>query len=95
MRAVDANVQTTLDSTNDQVVFVLNGGTYLAAAVGTWGGGSLTLEALGPDGTTWITVGTAITADGSQVYSLTHNQYRWTIVTATAVAVSIARVPGE
>lgn len=95
MRAVDANVQTGLSDANDQVAFRLSGGRYHVAALGTWGGGSATLEMLGPDGSTWLTVGTAVTANGTQVVEVPQNSFRWTIATATAVAVAVTRIPGE
>lgn len=95
MRAQNANIQTGLDSTNDQVVFRLRGGRYQLAAIGTWGGGSATFEQLGPDGSTYLTVGTAITANGTQVVEVPEGSFRWTIATATAVSVAVCRIPGE
>lgn len=72
--------------------FKLNGGTYGVAAVGTWGGGSATLQTLGPDGTTWLTAATAFSANGYETAILSPGQYRFAVATATAVYVSIARV---
>jgi hypothetical protein len=44
--------------------FSLRGGLYGITSKGTWGGGSATLQRLAPDNATYVTVLTAITADG-------------------------------
>lgn len=95
MRAVDGyNLDNGSDAT-DQVVFALSGGKYGITAIGTWGGGSLTLERLAGDGSTWVTAATAITADGFVAVELPRGSYRFTIATATAVYVGIERIPGD
>lgn len=73
--------------------FQLRGGKYGIAALGTWGGGSATLEALGPDGSTYLTAATAISANGVATVDLPPGQYRFAIATATAVYLSITRIP--
>lgn len=72
--------------------FALIGGMYGVAAVATWGGGSATFEQLGPDGTTWLTV-FSFTANDGETYYLTPGSYRFEVATATAVYLSVTRVP--
>lgn len=73
--------------------FSLRGGKYMLAASATWGGGTATLEVLGPDGTTWLTAATAISANGVATADLAPGSYRWAIATATAVYLSVTSVP--
>lgn len=75
--------------------FALLGGKYGAAAVATFGGGSVKLQTLGPDGSTWLSVlaATDFAAAGYAVVDLPPGQYRFTIATATAVYASVYRVP--
>jgi hypothetical protein len=47
---------------------VPNGGQVLVTASGTWGSGSLVLQV--SDGTNWINLHTALTADGSATVDL-------------------------
>lgn len=75
--------------------FVLNGGKYTFAVAATFGGGSVGIETLGPNGSSWLSVGTPPVAAGVTTYDLPPGQYRVVIVTATAVYVTIVRVPGE
>lgn len=49
------------------------GGVMLA---GTVGGATITLQILGPDGTTWLTGATALTAVGVGVFELPCGQIR-------------------
>ena len=72
--------------------FTLYGGTYGVTATATWGGGSVTLQMLAPDGVTWITALAAFTANGYGAISLPPGQYRFLVTTATAVFVSIGRI---
>jgi hypothetical protein len=72
--------------------FTLLGGTYGVTAVATWGGRSVTLQVLAPDGTTWVTALTAFAANGYGSLSLPPGQYRLAVVTATAVYASVCRV---
>lgn len=45
----------------------VSGNSYIFACSATsWAGGSAKLQALGPDSTTWMDVGTALTANGTQ-----------------------------
>ena len=61
------------------------GGRGVFCAVATWGGGSVALEYLGPGGASWITVGTALTANGLAAFELPPGQIRAAVATATAV----------
>lgn len=75
--------------------FYLKGGKYAAAAVATFSSGSVKLQTLGPDGSTWMSVssGTDFSAAGFAAVDLPPGQYRFTVATATAVYASIAGVP--
>jgi len=57
------------------------GGTGVFAAVGTFGGSTVTLQFLGPDGVTWVAVGTAttLTAAGVGTFSLPAGKVRGAI----------------
>lgn len=69
--------------------FTLRGGNYGLTAKATWGGGSVTLQRLSMDGTTYVTVLTALTADGYANANLPSGTYRLLVATATAVYVDI------
>ena len=74
----------------------LAGGRYLLTAVATWGGGSVGVSILGPDGSTYLTVGTALTANGvAAVIELPACTAKLVVATATAVYASLSRIPGE
>jgi len=75
--------------------FTLRGGKYGVDAVATFGGGSVKLQKLLGDGTTFQSVSTAtdFTAAGYAVIDLPPGQYRFTIATATAVFCAVTRVP--
>jgi hypothetical protein len=74
--------------------FNLKGGNYAAIASATFGGGNLQLQALAIDGATYVNVGSTITAAGLTAYaSLPPGSYKWVVTTATAVYVSLARIP--
>lgn len=75
--------------------FRLLGGKYAVAAVATFGGGSVKLQTLGPDGSTWLSVAAAtdLSAAGYGLVDLPAGQYRFTIATATAVYASVTRIP--
>lgn len=47
------------------------GGTGVFTCVGTFGGGTVTLQFLGPDESTWVTMGfdTTLTANGSGMFT--------------------------
>ena len=77
--------------------FVLRGGRYGIDVVATFGGGSVTLEKLAGDGSTFVSVSSAtdFTAAGYAEIDLPPGTYKIVIATATAVSVQIQRIPSE
>jgi hypothetical protein len=80
--------------------FDWNGGRLAFSAVATFGGGSVALEYLGPDGTTWLaapkdTDGTAVSlaAAGIIISELPPGKIRANATTATAVYARADRIP--
>ena len=75
--------------------FELKGGRYMVTAVATWSSGTVTLNKLGPDGSTLIAVSpsAAMSVNGGFVADLSPGQYQLTIATATAVYAEISRIP--
>jgi len=87
--------------------FILVGGGYLVSISATFGGGSVKLQVLGPDGSTYLDIkqpfdnaGTeqddvisTWSANGAKLMPLGPGQYRLTIATATAVYANIDRIP--
>lgn len=75
------------------------GGRGFFSAAATFGGGSVSLQYLAPDNTTWVTaldvVGAAVTltATGGVVFELPPGQVRASAITATAVHADAARIP--
>lgn len=65
--------------------FVLRGGNYGLTCHATWGGGNVALQRLSPDGTTYITVITALTTDGYASANLPSGTYQLAVTTATAI----------
>lgn len=72
--------------------FVLRGGQYGVTAKGTWGGGSLTLQRLAKDGSSYVTCLTAFSADGYASVNLPSGTYRLLIATATAIYVDVVAI---
>jgi hypothetical protein len=72
--------------------FELTGGLYLLECVAI-NYGSVTLQKLGPDATTWLTAATAFTANGTETASLTRGTYRWAVATSTGVYTQLGRCP--
>lgn len=70
-------------------VFQLRGGNYGLTVTATWGGGSLTLQRLAADGTTYVTVSPAITVDGYVNINLPNGTYKLLLATATALYVDV------
>lgn len=68
------------------------GGVGELTAVGTWGGGNLQLQTLGPNGSTWVNVGSPLTADGTMSFSLGRCQIRGVVTTASGVYAVCRRV---
>lgn len=79
--------------------FTLKGGRYAFFGVAIFGGGNIAVQALGPDGSTWVPplniAGAANTlmAAGEQVMDPPPGQYRIAVTTATAVYASLSAVP--
>lgn len=71
-------------------------GKGVLSVVGTFGGATLQLQMLGPDGSTWINVATAsFTANGAIVVELPPSRLRMTVTggTPSALFASIQSVP--
>jgi hypothetical protein len=70
--------------------FKLPAGLYmLTVQAGTWGGGSVTLQRLATDGSTFATAFTAFSADGSARAYVPSGAYQLTIATATDVSADL------
>lgn len=84
-----SNIATTM------AAFTLQGGEYAVASTATFGGGSVKLQRLGPDGSTYQSVASAsdFTAAGYTALDLPPGQYRFTIATATAVYAEVTAIP--
>ncbi len=93
MRATDKNLASNIAATTS--AFTLLGGSYHISMKATWGGGNVVLQMLGPDGSTYLPVHTALTADGVSSANLPPGTYRWAVTTATAVYAQVVRIPGE
>jgi hypothetical protein len=65
--------------------FTLRGGNYGITISATWGGGSVTLQRLAMDGSTWIAVVTAFSASGYANANLPSGTYRLLVATASAI----------
>lgn len=72
--------------------FQLSGGQYIITRTATWGGGSLQLQLLGPDGSTYLGVHTALTANGIANVYLPAGTYKFNVATATAVYAEVTRI---
>lgn len=75
--------------------YSVTGGYYQRAAHSTWGGGSLSLKQLLPDNSTYLTLGTDLSADGVDYFYLPEGQYEIVITTATHTYFALTRVPLE
>jgi hypothetical protein len=72
--------------------FTLRGGSYGISVIGTFSGGSVTLQRLSPDGATYVTVVTAFAAPGYSSVNLPAGTYQLAIATATAVYADIVGI---
>ena len=77
--------------------FPLAGGLYACDVVATFGGGSVKLQKLAGDASTYLSVSSAtdFAAAGYATVNLPFGTYRFTVATATAVYAEVARIPGE
>lgn len=96
-------------TTSQQFSLTEDAGDYLVEVVATFGGGSVELQKLGPDASTYISLtapfnnaGTEadlvigkFSAAGAKVLRLPPGSYQFTVTTATAVYARISRIPGE
>jgi hypothetical protein len=75
--------------------FQLHGGRYGVACVATFGGGSVKLQILAPDNSTYLSVssGTDFTQAGYGVIDLPSGQFRFTVATASAIYCGVDQVP--
>lgn len=69
--------------------FTLRGGNYGITVHATWGGGSVTLSRLSPDGSTYVSTGISFTADGYQNINLPSGTYELVVATATAIYIDV------
>jgi hypothetical protein len=74
--------------------FNLIGGAYGVSVVATFGGGSVKLQRLALDGSTFVSLAAAtdFTANGGALVNLPAGSYRFTIATATAVYAEVQGV---
>lgn len=74
--------------------FALKGGTYMLLAHATWGGGNIEVQALGPDGSTWLSFATPmkLTADGTIIQQMPAGTYRLNVTTAIAIFAALAGI---
>lgn len=77
----------------DTASFRLLGGYYGFTVNATWGGGSVVIKVLMPDGTTYISCSTSYAADSTDVLALPAGTYKIAITTATAVQGSLTPIP--
>jgi hypothetical protein len=75
--------------------FKLKGGSYGVTANATFGGGSVKLQRLTLDGTTYVSMASTgdFTAAGGAILSLPPGTYRFTVATATAVYAEVQGIP--
>ena len=92
-RMTNWDSQTFTNISADTEVFNLAGGKYGMSAVATWESGSVTLQILAADETTWLTAATPFTANGFETADLPPGQYRFHVASATAVYVAINGIP--
>lgn len=109
MRAPE-NYKYTQAAAGNGTAFPVNfGGFFSVAVVATFGGGSVELQVLGPDATTWLSLYDTFNnagaeadlivgkfaANGAKNLYLSPGQYRFVLTTATVLSATLSRVPGE
>jgi len=80
------------NSSGNSAKFLMEGGSYGVDVTATFSGGSVTLQKLSADDTTWVTCLTAFTAAGYATANLPQGTYRVAIATASAVYVRITAI---
>jgi hypothetical protein len=82
--------------------FYLQGGLYTVAAIGSFASGSVELQMLGPDQSTFLSVPAAYTAGAALKISTSNGMisgylppgtYRFTLTSATGVSCSVTGIP--
>ncbi len=78
-------------------LFQLAGGKYWLAAVGTFNSATVTLQRVGPDGNTFITAATGLTAAGGNTSDLPPGTYQVTISGSTTAVLwwEVVRITGN
>lgn len=97
MRTVERIILASNQGTGNSAAVKVTGGAYAFDVTATFGGGTVTLQRLGPDGSTYLTADSAgaVTSAVGVVLALPPGDYRINSATATAVYASLTRVPGE
>lgn len=100
MRAVDSFTNTFAAAGTGPTWNVTGGRYSLGAHSASWGGGSLNLAQLLPDGSTYFTLtplngDSALAADGIVYYDLPPATVHLVLATTTAAQCSLTRVPLE
>lgn len=95
MHSVTINLLSNEAATGAQVLIGV-GGVYQFTAAGTFGGATLTLQILGPDGTTWFAAGTdaTLTAAGGCIVELGNDSIVRAAVTGGSPSALFARLRG-
>lgn len=77
-----------------QTFSVEKGGRYGLDVTATWGGGSVDLQKLSQDNSTYTSVlPTTFTANATQLVDLPVGAYKLVVTTATAVYACLSRIP--
>lgn len=89
-----AETHTYSDISASTAAFTLRGGAYGVTVKATWGGGSVKLQRLAADGSTYVSVSsdTDFSADGFAVVNLPWGTYRLTVATATAIYADVTAI---
>lgn len=95
MRACDGYNAANISATT--AAFPLLGGLYGVDCVATFSAGTVKLQKLAGDQSTYVSVssGTDFSAAGYATVNLPAGTYKLTVATATAAYVQIRRIPGE
>lgn len=72
--------------------FALRGGQYGVTVKASFGGGSVTLQRLSPDASTYVTCLSAFTTDGYATANLPTGTYRLLVATATQIYADVVSV---
>ena len=72
--------------------FTLPGGLYGVTVMGTFGPGTITLQRLAPDATTYVTCLTAFTANGYQSVYLPSGTYKLLVASVTGIYADVVAI---